>query len=216
MRLSRRHPEEIPRLPAEILPAARYDARLPRRSLGPLILTCLGGFLIGAGTGAFSMYQFDRRLIPNDVPGFEWMPGGSRFDDEAVDLGQVAHMPGNSGVNSRDPLSWPTAGIIAAPLAPALEALQHRPDASLGLAYTDPGLHWHEGHGRAAQLFGSVVMHQGEQHVAIGMREGHDAGNYMWGVFGGGSDTAARQQLDSTLIDILPVGEIAARGIFIV
>src|SRR5438270_1372421 len=103
MRLRRQGPEELPARRAEIIP--RFDAQVPRRSLWPLVLTGLGGLLAGGAAGALSMYQFDRRLIPHDVPGFEWVPGGSPFDGEMVDLNRVARMPGNPHANSRDPLS---------------------------------------------------------------------------------------------------------------
>lgn len=165
------------------------------------------GGLVGGGVAGYFAGQFlDGHR--EAVAGFEWNDDRfPPFDDD--ELRKTAPLfSGDTSIGLGHPKHSPTVAIIGAnALALATDMAAKSPYARLGLIYTDPGGHWHQGMGEPQQQFGGIVPQGEDILVAAALGIGKNDVQMTWAVRANGMTVP----LPSQTLDVIPREQLEER-----
>ncbi len=182
----------------------RETRPITRRRL--LEVTCgLGLFAAGAALGN----SIDYFKHPGDVQGFTWQ--NHSFEDPHLRTADAAPTTGDRHADSPLPSHWHKAAIIGASVASLLKGWREKPNANLGVAYTDPGGKWHEGWAEPGQPYGRNAMYADQQHLTVAVLEGRKPAYFTFALINRESKGhVTRLQIPTVLHDEIYVGDVPA------
>lgn len=152
---------------------------------------------IGAAAAGFGASRLHDSLTEiNSVPGFAWTRKRG-FESQRLSTDDAAWLPGDPEAQTSIPGEWKRVGIIGVSLATLVAGWEERPDARLGMLYTDPGSNWHDGWGQPGQLYGGVEVHEGTRMLAAAVRMGGDPAHFTWALSEPNGSTKVALQLPS-------------------